>query len=72
MRYELGRCLLRTRLGEKRKDQVWLHAVTGIPEGRISEYVNNHRNMSLNTAKTIAAALGIEIENLYEWIRVDV
>lgn len=71
MRYEPGRCLLRQRLQEKSKDQVWLNTVTGIPEGRISEYVNNHRKMNMGTAKTIAVALSIEIDDLYEWVRVD-
>lgn len=67
MLIKLGRCLLRQRLNEIRKDQKWLSETTGIPKGRISEYVNNNRVMGLETAKTIAVAVGCAIEDLYTW-----
>ncbi|WP_025682766.1 helix-turn-helix domain-containing protein [Paenibacillus maysiensis] len=63
-----GRCLLKQRLREIRKDQQWLSEVTGIAKSQISEYANNRRLMSLTTAMNIAAAIRCHIDDLYERI----
>ncbi|OME69658.1 helix-turn-helix domain-containing protein [Paenibacillus peoriae] len=63
-----GRCLLKQRLREIRKDQQWLSEITGIAKSQISEYANNKRLMSLTTAMNIAEAIGCQIDDLYERI----
>lgn len=69
MAYTPGRCRLRLLLKERRKSQKWLSEQTGIDVHRISYYINNRGFMHISTAKTIASALGCNIDDLYEWIQ---
>lgn len=68
MVYQPGRCLLKQLLRKIGKDQQWLSDVTGMSKSQISMYVNNHRIMTVATAKTIAVAIGCKIDDLYEWV----
>lgn len=68
MVYKPGRCLLKQCLHKIGKDQQWLSDVTGISKAQISMYVNRRRVMALETAMTIAGAIGCSIDDLYEWI----
>lgn len=70
MGYVPGRCLLKQRLKEIRKTQQWLAETTGLTKAQISDYANNRKVMSLPTAKTIAAAIGCHIDDLYEFRKV--
>jgi len=67
MGYKPGRCLLSQRLKEINKNQQWLSERTGINKTQISDYVNNRKVMMIGTAKTIAAAIGCHIDDLYEF-----
>jgi transcriptional regulator with XRE-family HTH domain len=41
-----------------------------MPRTQISDWVNNRKTMSLETAKNISELLGISIDSLYEWEEV--
>jgi DNA-binding Xre family transcriptional regulator len=62
-----GKCLLRHLLRKRRMTQVELIHRTGISKSNMSRYVNNIDKMNIDTAATIAYALGCRIEDLYEW-----
>lgn len=66
-RYKVGRCRLRVLLTEKRLSQDDLAILVDMKKEQISNYVRNKQSMSLDTAKTIAAALNVHIDDLYEW-----
>lgn len=68
--YKVGKCLLRYRLIDARMSQTDLAVKLNMSKGRINDYINNRREMSLGTAKSIAAALRCNIDDLYEWIPV--
>jgi len=68
MRVTPGRCLLRSILRRRKLTQRWLCERTGYPESQISDYINNRTTMGLGTAVTIAKAIGVNVEDLYEWI----
>jgi hypothetical protein len=42
-----------------------------MPETQISDYINNRTKMGYATAATIAFALGVHAEELYEWEKDD-
>ncbi|MEK3717972.1 helix-turn-helix transcriptional regulator [Paenibacillus sp. FSL R7-0333] len=67
MGYVPGRCLLKKRLREIRKNQQWLAEELNMPKTQVSDYVNNRKVMSLATAKTIAMKLGCYIDDLYDF-----
>lgn len=67
MRVTPGRCLLRQLLKEKRKTQRWLHEVTGISESNLSDYASRRKVMGVITLKTVATALDVPMDDLYEW-----
>lgn len=69
MVYKPGRCLLKQRLKEIGRTQQWLSEITGITKSQISDYATNRRVMTLSTAKTIANAIGCNIDDLYEWFK---
>lgn len=71
MRYMPGRCLIRQLLKERRKPQRWLHEITGISESNLSDYISRRKVMGVNTMKNIAMALGVTMDQLYEWTIVD-
>lgn len=70
MGFRSSRCLLPYLLKERRLTARELAEITGISETTISQYANNHMTMSLDTAKTIAEALMIPIDDLYTWTMV--
>ncbi|WP_138756454.1 helix-turn-helix domain-containing protein [Paenibacillus sinopodophylli] len=70
MRYIPGRCLLRQLLREQRKAQKWLCKETGISQSNMSDYVRGEKKMSANTMKTVAMALGVPMDDLYDWIEI--
>ena len=41
--------------------------LTGMTKQEINTYANNRRRMSLKTAKIIAIALKLHMDDLYEW-----
>ncbi|MFD1776703.1 helix-turn-helix domain-containing protein [Paenibacillus rhizophilus] len=69
MGYKPGRCLLKQRLREIKRNQQWLSEVTGISESAISDYANNRKVMMLATAATIAKAIGCYIDDLYDFVK---
>lgn len=71
MQYKVARCKLRELLAERGITQSDLAKTTNITFTSISAYVNNSRSMYLGNAKTIATALGITIDELFEWKRVN-
>lgn len=64
---EVGRCLLKPILHDKHMTQQDLADRTGMSKQEINSYANNRRKMSLKSAKIIAIALGVKIDDLYEW-----
>lgn len=69
MGYYPGRCLLKQRLKEIRRNQQWLSDITGIAKSQISEYANDNRKMSLPTLMTISRALKCSMDDLYEFLQ---
>lgn len=68
MAYRPGKCRLHHILREKNLNLSKLSEMTGIRYNQLSDYSNNHRIMSLPNAITIAFAVGLPIEDLYDWI----
>ncbi|MGM9987365.1 MAG: helix-turn-helix transcriptional regulator [Bacillaceae bacterium] len=63
----VGRCLLKPILKNKYMTQQNLADLTGMSKQEINTYANDRRKMSLKTAKIIAVALNLHIDDLYEW-----
>lgn len=63
----VGRCRLSDLLRSRGLTQADLERLTGIPKGRVSNYVHRNRVMSLATAKQVSEILRCRIEDLYEW-----
>jgi len=70
MSFKVGRCLLASRLKEAGMTQQDLCEKLNMSASQVSDWVNNVKKMSLGNAKTVANALGIVIDDLYEWIPV--
>lgn len=70
--YKVGKCLLSDILLQARMTQQELAERLGVTRQQINHYVNNRRVMTLETAKNIACLLNCDIEDLYEWIPVEV
>ncbi|MGK5654586.1 helix-turn-helix transcriptional regulator [Brevibacillus formosus] len=68
MAVQIGRCLLKDRLKEAKLTQVELALRLGKSKQRISDYANNHVQMSLATCREIAQIVGCTIDDLYEWL----
>lgn len=68
--FRSGKCLLRYRLIEAGMTQKNLSERLIMPIQQISDYANNRRMMTLDTARNIAYAVGCRIEELYEWEEV--
>ncbi|WP_443146978.1 helix-turn-helix transcriptional regulator [Paenibacillus sp. HWE-109] len=71
MALRIGRCLLPRILKKQKLSQAEFSIKVNMSESTISHYVNNRRIMSLETAKIIANALGVTIDELYEWQKVE-
>ncbi|UYZ12180.1 helix-turn-helix transcriptional regulator [Brevibacillus sp. WF146] len=70
MSFKVGRCLLARRLREAGMTQQELCEKLNMPPSQVSDWVNDVKKMSLGNAKSVAHALGIHIDDLYEWIPV--
>jgi DNA-binding Xre family transcriptional regulator len=72
--YEVGKCLLSDLLQEKRMTQQDLANRLGVSRQQIKHYTSEKkpRIMTLHIAKNIATILDCNIEDLYEWIPVEV
>lgn len=70
MAYKAGRCLLRVRLREAGLKAADVAERLGMKESQISDYANNRKRMSLETAKNIAVIVGCHIDDLYDWIDI--
>ncbi|QHZ58640.1 helix-turn-helix transcriptional regulator [Brevibacillus sp. NSP2.1] len=70
MSFKVGRCLLADRLREAKMTQQELCEKLDMPPSQVSDWANDVKKMSLGNAKTVAHALRIHIDDLYEWIPV--
>lgn len=70
MSFKVGRCLLARRLREAKMTQQELCEKLNMPPSQVSDWANDVKKMSLANAKTVAHALQIPIDDLYEWIPV--
>lgn len=68
MAYSRGRCLLKQRLAERGIKQADLARRTNIHPRLISHYVNDTKPMPPNHMYTIAKSIGVNMEDLYEWV----
>lgn len=70
MPFDLGKCLLKRHLKHRKLSQIELSHRTGISYDMINHYANNRKTMNLVSAKSIANALNVTIDDLYEfpWI----
>lgn len=71
MALRIGRCLLPRILKKAKLSQAEFAYRVGMSESTISHYANNRRIMSLENAKIIANALGLTIDDLYEWRKAE-
>jgi DNA-binding XRE family transcriptional regulator len=67
MAFRAGKCLLRLRLDQAGINQSELGRRVNLSPQMISHYIYNRKIMSLEIAKSIAAALNCNIEDLYVW-----
>lgn len=70
--YEVGKCLLSDRLLQIHMTQQELADRIGVTRQQINSYSRNRRMMTVPIAKNIAKILRCEIDDLYEWIPVEV
>lgn len=69
--YRAGKCLLPNLIRSRKLTPQELADRIPMSKQQISDYSNNRKLMSLETAKTIATALNVSIEELYEWVERD-
>lgn len=69
MAFRPGKCLLHNILREKKLTPQEFSDHIGMTKQQLSDYATNRRKMSLSTAKTIAHALEIPIDDLYVWVK---
>lgn len=62
-----GKCLLYKLLRERKVEVYSFASSIGMSKQQLSDYANNRFIMSLKTAKNIADALDVPIDDLYEW-----
>ncbi|MEK4343265.1 helix-turn-helix domain-containing protein [Brevibacillus sp. FSL L8-0710] len=67
MPYKAGKCRLGVILKARRIKIVEFAKQINMSPNQLNDYIHNRKKMSLSVAMTIAAALGIRIEELYEW-----
>jgi plasmid maintenance system antidote protein VapI len=66
-----GKCLLRKALRRYGMRQQDLAERLNMSAAQISRYSNGKQGMTLDTAVSIARAIGCHVEDLYEWIPID-
>jgi DNA-binding XRE family transcriptional regulator len=69
---DVGKCLLSDKLLQARMTQQELADRLGVTRQQINHYTSNNRIMTLPIAANIAVVLNCKIEDLYEWIPVEV
>ncbi|WP_412679320.1 helix-turn-helix domain-containing protein [Brevibacillus centrosporus] len=68
MPYKAGRCRLGVILKARRIKVVEFAEQINMSPSQLTDYIHGRKaTMSLNTAMTIASALSVHIEQLYEW-----
>lgn len=70
-RIKAGNCNLQQLLDSRGMTQVQLASIVNMSKNQISDYATNRRKMERDNLKTIANALGVKMESLYEWITYD-
>lgn len=68
MAYRPGKCLLPQILRERRIEPVDFYTLIGWSKQQYSAYVNDRKKMSIGTLKTVANALELPMDDLYEWV----
>lgn len=73
MAYIVGRCLLKDLLKKADMTQVELAEQLGVTPQQIQNYIKKKdpRVMSLVVAKNISTILGCQIDDLYEWSKIE-
>ncbi|NMF00045.1 helix-turn-helix domain-containing protein [Aneurinibacillus aneurinilyticus] len=66
-----GKCLLRKVLRRYGMRQQDLADRLNMSTAQVSRYSNGKQGMTLDTAVSIARAIGCRVEDLYEWIPSD-
>nr|DAI78503.1 MAG TPA: helix-turn-helix domain protein [Caudoviricetes sp.] len=70
-KYRIKRSRLKQILVEKQVLQQDLADKVGVAESSISRYINTGRKIDVEIAYNIAKALGVIIDDLYEWEEID-
>lgn len=70
MPFLVQRSRLKPLLQQIGKTQQWLAEITDISPQKISDYANNRRRMPLEDCKTCAEAIGVTMDELFEWKEV--
>ncbi|MGG3920434.1 helix-turn-helix transcriptional regulator [Geobacillus thermodenitrificans] len=70
--YRATRCRIKEILKEKRMSQMELALKINFSKQQISDIVNGRYVLGLNNAMTIAKALNVNIEDLYEWEKEEI
>jgi DNA-binding XRE family transcriptional regulator len=70
--YKATRCRIKEILKEKRMSQMELALKINFSKQQISDIANGRYVLSLNNAMTIAKALNVNIEDLYEWEKEEI
>lgn len=67
MDFRSGKCLLPQILRERKIEPVDFYNSLGWNRQKYNAYVKNRKKMSIGTLKTVANALEIPMDDLYEW-----
>lgn len=70
-KYRIKKSALKQILVEKQVLQQELADRVGIAESSISRYIKTNRKIDVEIAYNIAKALGVHIDDLYEWEKMD-
>lgn len=70
-KYRIRKSRLKQILVEKQVLQQDLADKIGVAESSISRYINTNRKIDVEIAYNIAKALGVIIDDLYEWEEID-
>lgn len=68
MAYLPGKCLLPQILRERKIEPVDFYDSLGWAKQRYNAYAKGRKKMSIGTLKTVADALQLPMDDLYEWV----
>jgi hypothetical protein len=68
MAIKAGKCLLAQILKERKIDHIKFYTDIGWSKQQYYVYSNKKRKMSIDTLKTVANALQLPMDDLYEWV----